>query len=219
MADRLINNSNMDRGNIYALTINPPKNVISGINYRKSADLFVVATEISNKNPDLFIMLISGHGYTVPDTSGDEPTGQDQEIITDRPIIDDLIYQNIVCKMNNRLLLFSDTCHSGTMFDLPYVYDDSANMWRKNSKRDGRLQNTAISISACDDTQLSMCDIGEKTGFGGSLTTALLNCDSAFEDLIEYKNIKACYTKIKERLKLLNQRAILSSSDDKLLIN
>lgn len=170
------------------------KNVI----YQQSKSFFNLFDEILEKNPKKILVLLSGHGFSVKDHNGDEKDGQDEAIRIERIIIDDEIRNNIVQKakqQNIKLILLSDTCHSGTMFDL----SDNNN-----------ILYDAFSISACSDNQLSMCDVGETTGFGGSLTTAILNLPTALEDINNFTPEKA-YKNISNQLQKLNQKVIFSS--------
>lgn len=215
MASHLISKCNYNSENIYLLTSSSYKTKINGINQRSSTELFSVFDTINRQNPNLIIIELSGHGFSVKDTSGDEIDGRDEAInVGNKRILDDDIYKNIILKLQCDALLFCDTCYSGTMFDLPYIFNSTNNQWSYSTNRDDKFDgdNTIISFSACSDRQLSMCDIGDYTGFGGSLTTAILNINEIMEDLVEFNNIFHCYNKIKKRIMMLNQTVILSST-------
>jgi hypothetical protein len=102
------------------------------------------------------------------------------------------------------------------MFDLPYVWNGSK--FVIDTRRNDVINKFAISLSACADSQLSMCDVGDKTGFGGSLTTGVLNMDKCLENLINgiiNKNKKIIideYNKVDGYLKMLNQNINLCTS-------
>jgi hypothetical protein len=231
MAKYLINKCDFTPSNIYILTT-PGTNIfthITGVNYSyNSTDIFDVYSIIINFNPKLIVLLLSGHGFSVVDINGDETDRADESITFGKGmIIDDILYDKFVDADKSDMLLFSDTCHSGTMFDLPYSWTSLG--WTPNSNRLNPhiFKHNMISISACNDRQLSMCDIGEETGFGGSLTTALLNIPRILLDLIESFNSNNCttsatnptnnlrlitYQKIKTHLSLLNQTVVMSSS-------
>ena len=178
--------------------------------YIESKNIFTIFDSILLKNPELIIILLSGHGYSVRDNDGDEIDGRDEAINVGYQILDDLIYTNIVKKLNCKAILLADTCHSGTMFDLPYIYDGNKTI--TGTKRKDIFNNMILSLSACGDNQLSMCDIGDKTGFGGSLTTSLLNIDNIMDRLLEFNIDKEFYSLIQNRLKMLNQKLILGST-------
>jgi hypothetical protein len=70
---------------------------------------------------DTVAIQYSGHGSFVPDTNGDEPDGTDEclcphDIGTRGPITDDELFGILSVKPKDvRLVLFSDSCHSGTI--------------------------------------------------------------------------------------------------------
>lgn len=213
MAKYLIAKCNFDPSNIYLLTTNSSyKPKIPNINHKLSIDMFNLFNEINNKNPHFMVILLSGHGFSIRDNNGDEVDGCDEAINIGRQVIDDEIYTNIVTKLKCNALLLSDTCHSGTMFDIPFVYNYSTKTYTKQTKRNDIFNNKIISLSACNDQQLSMCDVGDDTGFGGSLTTAILNIDNVIETLVNLDDLQNIYNKIQNRLQMLNQCLIMSST-------
>jgi metacaspase-1 len=66
---------------------------------------------------DIFLLSYAGHGGYVPDVSGDEPDARDETwCLYDGELIDDELWQ--VWKgfaAGVRVLVFSDSCHSGTV--------------------------------------------------------------------------------------------------------
>lgn len=142
------------------------------------------------------MVLISGHGTQVPDQNGDEIDGKDEMIVVDDfiAIRDDELYKEIVLPEMKRpehlrvkLRLVTDTCHSGTMFDLLIQYQETSHSpinpksW-KIAHRNGReiikrIKGTIdiLSLSACKDSELAYCDISHYGGFGGALTSTLLD--------------------------------------------
>ena len=69
------------------------------------------------KAGDLFFMTYSGHGGQVPDTNGDEADGQDETwCLYDGQLIDDELYFELSkFTAGVRILVLSDSCHSGTV--------------------------------------------------------------------------------------------------------
>ena len=69
------------------------------------------------KAGDLFFMSYSGHGGQVRDTNGDEPDGQDETwCLYDGQLIDDELYFELSqFAAGVRILVLSDSCHSGTI--------------------------------------------------------------------------------------------------------
>ena len=69
------------------------------------------------KAGDLFLLTYSGHGGQVPDVNGDEPDKKDETwCLFDGELIDDEIYFDLSkFKAGVRVLILSDSCHSGTV--------------------------------------------------------------------------------------------------------
>ena len=91
-----------------------------------------------------------GHGTYTYDTSGDEDDHNDECLFfVDGTIIDDELYKTIIKHKNkdSKLLLLTDCCHSGTMYDVPDRPD-------------------IISISAANDNQTAKQDWIEHKGQG-----------------------------------------------------
>ncbi len=69
------------------------------------------------KSGDLFFMTFSGHGGQVADVSGDEPDKKDETwCLYDGQLIDDELYWELSkLRQGVRVLVLSDSCHSGTV--------------------------------------------------------------------------------------------------------
>lgn len=119
------------------------------IKYNKGSDfvskyveiLRIIAVRAQSK-ADVFIS-ISGHGSRVRDRNRDEKDGYDECIIpAGVRILDDHLFSGLLQLGSNfNILTLTDTCHSGTMFDL-------------DSKTALTMKASALSISACGDNQL-----------------------------------------------------------------
>lgn len=70
---------------------------------------------------DTLLISYSGHGTWVPDSSGDEPDGRDEalcpyDIGSVGPLLDDQIREMFAARAAGvRIVLISDSCHSGTV--------------------------------------------------------------------------------------------------------
>jgi len=87
------------------------------------------------KQGDSLFFHYSGHGGTARDSDGDEVDGFDETILPldyekSGPIVDDVIYDNLVQPLPQgcRLTAVFDSCHSGTVLDLPYTYQCDGNV-------------------------------------------------------------------------------------------
>jgi hypothetical protein len=69
------------------------------------------------KSGDLFFLTYSGHGGQVPDLNGDEPDKKDETwCLYDGELIDDELYVELSRFLSGvRVLVLSDSCHSGTV--------------------------------------------------------------------------------------------------------
>jgi len=81
------------------------------------------------KAGDSLFFHYSGHGEQVPDLDGDEADGLDETILpvdhlTAGQIIDDELNIKLVKPLPQgvRLTVVTDACHSGSVLDLPYLY-------------------------------------------------------------------------------------------------
>jgi metacaspase-1 len=74
---------------------------------------------------DMFLLTYSGHGGQVPDTTGDELDGFDETwCLFDGQLIDDELF-NLWTRfqLGVRILMISDSCHSGTVVRAPQLID------------------------------------------------------------------------------------------------
>jgi hypothetical protein len=84
---------------------------------RANALSAIRAAAKSLKTGDLFLLTYSGHGGQVPDVSGDEDDKQDETwCLYDGQLIDDELYLELSrFAPGVRVLVLSDSCHSGTV--------------------------------------------------------------------------------------------------------
>jgi metacaspase-1 len=69
------------------------------------------------KGDDIFFLTYSGHGGQVPDTNGDDIDGKDETwVLFDGEVVDDELHELYTrFKAGTRLVVLSDSCHSGTV--------------------------------------------------------------------------------------------------------
>lgn len=131
---------------------------------------------------DLFLLTYSGHGGQVPDKNVDEVDRTDETwVLYDRQLVDDELYA-LYSKFKSgvRVLVLSDSCHSGTVtralppWELPQPAvramppDVGLRTYRQNKavydavQRDNpaaeavRVKATVLLISGCQDNQVSL---------------------------------------------------------------
>jgi hypothetical protein len=79
-----------------------------------TAALSQAASQLSSG--DILFLTYSGHGGSLPDKNGDEPDQRDETwVLYDRQFVDDELFSLYVkFKAGVRILVLSDSCHSGT---------------------------------------------------------------------------------------------------------
>lgn len=80
------------------------------------------------KPGDIFMLSYSGHGGQLPDMNNDEPDAQDETwCLYDGEIVDDELYLELgKFAPGVRILVFSDSCHSGTVVKMAYYQGTTA---------------------------------------------------------------------------------------------
>jgi len=80
------------------------------------------------KSGDIFMLSYSGHGGQLPDLSNDEPDSQDETwCLYDGELVDDELYAQLgKFSQGVRILVFSDSCHSGTVVKIAYYQGTAA---------------------------------------------------------------------------------------------
>ncbi|KAI1082934.1 caspase domain-containing protein [Whalleya microplaca] len=116
---------------------------------------------VSGAQPnDALFLHYSGHGGQTEDLDGDEDDGYDEVIYpvdykTAGHIVDDQIHDVVVKPLQAgvRLTAIFDSCHSGTVMDLPYVYSTKGVLKEPNLAAEaGQGLLKAISAYASGDT-------------------------------------------------------------------
>jgi hypothetical protein len=129
---------------------------------------------------DLFFMTYSGHGGQVPDRNGDEADRMDETwALYDRQLVDDELWALwSTFQPGVRILVFSDSCHSGTVdrdiFDVatPHVVeklmDDTTDALTKDVPQDVAKKTYNDSSGIYDDVQKANPQ-GKKVNVGASV--------------------------------------------------
>jgi hypothetical protein len=206
---RLLISKNTIPSNIYILTNNTTfftkKNMINI--FGNSSNNFENIINKLNNITSLYIH-ISGHGYQGKDVNNIELDGRCEQIVLSSGVFRDIDFNKLLVKYipkNTKLRISVDTCHSGSFSNFSYqIINETKKI--TETKKNGYFTN-AYSISACKDSQLDACDIGEYGGFGGGLTTHILDNNNLIEFLLgDPLKVKNNLIPI---LKLLNQEPVL----------
>jgi caspase domain-containing protein/putative peptidoglycan binding protein len=104
---------------------------------------------------DIFMLTYAGHGSQVPDASGDEPGDMDETWVAyDRQILDDELYA-LWGKFapGVRVLMISDSCHSGTVARVAFVAYQAIAQTYQDDAEVGYVLNTPapLPLSASRD--------------------------------------------------------------------
>ncbi|XVF44789.1 hypothetical protein PTKIN_Ptkin02bG0152200 [Pterospermum kingtungense] len=129
---------------------------------------------------DSLVFFYSGHGLRQHDFNQDETDGFDETICpvdfqNSGMILDNDLNSLIVCPLKPGVTLHAvvDTCHSGTMLDLPHLYFSLEKKWKDDTPPSGVDKPTsgglAICISACLDNQAA----ADTSAFDGKMNGAL----------------------------------------------
>jgi hypothetical protein len=138
------------------------------------------------KAGDHLFFYYSGHGGSVNDHTGDELDKKDETLVPldhrkAGQITDDLLRATLIkpLKAGVKLTAIFDSCHSGTVLDLPYVYHPKV---AKNNRvtfktvYDNKLAGSpadVLMISGCRDSQYSY-ETQMGGAMGGAMTAAYL---------------------------------------------
>jgi len=138
---------------------------------------FTTLIKSANEGDTLFVSY-SGHGSSTPDRNKDEIDGVDELIVSVDyyAILDDELKQIIdkYLKPNVKLFTLFDSCHSGTMLDLPYQYyktDSNEPIIHPNCSE---TKGEVICLSGCKDDQTSM-DAYINANYNGAMTWAFVD--------------------------------------------
>ena len=157
---------------------------------------------ISNlQKDDVLFFHYSGHGSNIRDINKDETDRIDEVLVPldyqkQGFIADDWLYTNFICKIPKDVSLWacSDSCHSGTIFDLKHNYKSlcklkkcllkpdmsyKSNEWTDtfiySIEKSKDIQGNICMFSGCMDPQTS-ADTYEENKFQGAFTYCFLKC-------------------------------------------
>lgn len=182
---------------------------------------------------DIAVITYSGHGTWVPDEDGDEPDGRDEalcphDITQGRLLTDDELYEIFSeRKRGARIILISDSCHSGTVarasrlmpgaeddpwnfqkirFLAPeyYMKDDTEQLRRarqvENIRSRGKIRAACVLLAGCKDDEYSY-DAWFNGRANGAFTYAALQ---TLKNLPEKASYRDWYDEIRKILPHVN---------------
>lgn len=124
-------------------------------------ELVKFANEQEGKNVLLFVSY-SGHGYYLQDYNGDESDGRDEvlcpvDCTVNGFIKDDDLKKNLIDQLNPNvnLVFMSDSCHSGTVLDLKYMYKCDKRNKSISDRHSKKTKCNVVLVSGCMDKQTS----------------------------------------------------------------
>ncbi|MBN2534244.1 MAG: caspase family protein [Spirochaetales bacterium] len=178
---------------------------------------------------DIAVITYSGHGTWVPDEDSDEADGRDEalcpyDITSGNILTDDELYEIFSeRKRGARIIIISDSCHSGTVVRaariIPgteedhwkfqkirylapefYIGDDRIRLGRARQvekiRATGKIRAAAVLLSGCKDDEYSY-DAWFNERPNGAFTYVALQ---AFKNLSEVASYKEWYTEIRKVL-------------------
>ena len=127
---------------------------------------------------DIFYFHFSGHGFQSYDYSGDEIDRRDENIVLLNSTVSDDLLRTLIQKINpyTKVCISLDSCHSGTMCDLPFRLVGSQIV-----NESGYLSSNIVMISSARDEQTAV-DAYINDQVQGALSNAIcqvLNCPTA----------------------------------------
>lgn len=154
----------------------PPILKPTEFNYKKAVIDAILTKDIDGNYITQFAMIYTGHGGGIRDRNNDENDGQDECVYlmnnmgsydwkgcTDDVISDTIVsaYTRNTRRMNRELTIYAiyDSCHSGTIMDLPtqLIIQNAAvtKCSNQKTKYDGLKNLTVVCISGCLDNETS----------------------------------------------------------------
>lgn len=127
------------------------------------------------KSGDSICFTFSGHGSYFKDRNNEEADGQDELIVSvdNRAIVDDEFKIILDTHLNPGVNMFTlfDSCHSGTVLDLKYSFDNNITTVINESYKE--TKGNVVLLCGCRDNQVSI-DGYINNSFNGILSSAFV---------------------------------------------
>ena len=181
--------------------------------------LKAAASQSVRDDLDVVWIHFSGHGTSMEDATGDEDDGQDECLVpsdyeTAGFIMDDDI-NRLFASFNpkTRVICVFDCCHSGTMADLKYGFDENRVASIENTKC--KIPAKILTLSGCKDEQTSADAYGVagQAQYTGAMTACLLDI---LKDPKTREDVFFMMQKLHEQLKSrrFSQRPLVGATYD-----
>lgn len=175
-----------------------------------------LAIEAHRRHLDLVWIHFSGHGTRVRDWSKDEPDGFDEAIVPSDYKKRGLVTDDYIRRMLRNFPKFTkviccfDCCHSGSIADLKYRYNDKDTCIIENNSK--ACDADIIMISGCTDVQTSAdaFNVNNRRRFSGACSSCLIKTLERHEN----PSIFVVLEELREELKTkqFSQTPMLTSS-------
>ncbi len=132
------------------------------------------------KGEDSIVITYSGHGSFVPDEDGDEPDGTDEclcpyDIRSKGPITDDQLFDLYSARQSGaKLLMISDSCHSGTVARFAPITTPPTMAGAHAPQRKVRFLPPAVYLSKAEAAKLGLRRAYRKSSPPGRYAALLL---------------------------------------------
>lgn len=140
---------------------------------------------------DAILITFSGHGTFIPDTNGDEPDGTDEclcpyDLNTKGPITDDELFDLFSSKKKGvKLVMLSDSCHSGTVARFAPITTPPTVRGGKAPQRKVRFLPPSIFLSRKQVASMGVSRALRKSSppgrYGGLLMSGCLDAEYSYD--------------------------------------
>ena len=164
--------------------------------------LYELALQSHSEALDFVWIHYSGHGSHIKDTSKDERDLQDECLVPSDYMTAGLIPDDLLEKLfryfnpKTRVVFVSDSCHSGTICDLKYSWDNTKTCTIENAA--STIQAKVMTLSGCMDDQTSAdaFNLGQDGKYSGALTSCLLKVLTAADALPARADVFVLLTRV-----------------------
>ena len=162
----------------------------------------------------------SGHGSRIRDVNGDEADGLDEVIVpldfTKTGVITDDDLFNIIKDVKCRLVMIFDSCNSGSICDLQYMFEFDGTTLVKSKDTSKVIVNPQVYVlSGCKDVQTSadIYSLDQQQGVGAFTDSLLttMRVNHCYADILKIYTDTCIYMKSRK----FTQTPVLTTSTEK----